>query len=144
MEVRIYREGDDKRMTFRRNDSWGVNREQLLYMATQCPSWTFFIDGKPLMIFGAWPLWKGAWEAWAMPTDDLRGHGLAVIRTMRHAIELFKQRDDVDRLTCMVREFDTEYQKYMRLLGFRIEYVLDKAYDGKYDIYGYKHGLKKV
>lgn len=139
-EVKIYRDGDEKDMEFRAPDDWGVSREELLYLATQCPSWTLFIDDKPVMIFGAWNLWKGSWEAWAMPTDKARGHGMIVVRTIKLAIELFKKRDDVNRLSCMVREFDTEYQKFMRLIGFRLEFELKKAYDGKFDIYGYKHG----
>ncbi len=138
MEVQVYREADMEAISARQEDDWGVNADALQMMVSQYPAWTFRIDGRPVMILGVWKLWEGNWECWAIPSDDARGSGLAVVRATRRLLDEVATWKDVNRFTALSREDKVEYNRWLEMLGFDVEYTQRKAYDNRLDVIGYR------
>lgn len=136
--VGSYREGDEDLIQERSEDDWGTNESAIRLMISQCPAWTFRINDEVIMLMGVWELWKGNWECWSMPSDKARGHAFEIVKLTRGILHQLEQRSDVKRFTALSREDKGEYNRWLKLLGFDVEYRQKQAYDGKLDVIGYR------
>lgn len=79
-------------------------------------SWTFAVDGEPMMCGGTVQIWPGRSTAWAFISKKAGPHMLFLTRGARDCLAKVK-----GRLEVAVRFDFEEGKRWVRLLGFRRE-----------------------
>ena len=105
----------------------GIN-ESVLH-ANSRGSWVMTIDGIDVGI-GGFEGYPGGrvYQAWAYPNDDMKGHGLAVVRMVREKIaEMFIHSPFLTRIQAHAHECDREACRFALACGFTPESIMERA-----------------
>ncbi len=137
MRIRDYHDGDltwiRKRVDFLHGQT-GMNDARLA--ALSC-AWTITQDFYPVCVTGCFKLFENVWHCWMIVSDDVRGHGLAIVRRCRAILKLACEANHIKRLTANVDAGNEENLGFARLVGFEVEYIqLDAGPNASGDIAG--------
>ena len=93
---------------------------------------TFYIGERILGVVAHTMIWPGLGEAWVHVSDDIRGHGMSLVRNTKKLLEEDQRKYNVRRTNALIHEDRYEYLKWVKLLGFVGESYMPKAApDGK-------------
>ena len=77
-------------------------------------------------------MWPGLADAWLYASDEVRGHGMSLVRQSKKLLEDSQQKFGIRRTNCIIHEDRPEYLKWAELIGFKGEsYMAKAAPDGK-------------
>ena len=97
---------------------------------------TFVSGTRPVGCVGGQVQWPGVAQIWAVLSDDLRGHGLAVTRACRRLLARECEKYAIRRVHCLVRADNGEYLRWISLLGFEHEFTMHRAAPDGADLWG--------
>ena len=93
---------------------------------------TFYSGDKILGVMAHTMIWPGLGEAWVHVSEDIRGHGMSLVRNTKRILEEDQRIYNVRRTNALIHEDRYEYLKWVKLLGFVGESFMPKAApDGK-------------
>ena len=81
-------------------------------------------DGMVLGCAGVVPLWPGVGQAWAVFSDDLLEHPVALTRSSERALERIAAAYDMRRIQATVRDGHGRGARWLSFLGFELEGLL--------------------
>jgi hypothetical protein len=91
-----------------------------------------FLDGEPVAVVGAHPMWPGVWSVFAFGTDKWSKVVLALTRYVRTFIIPALYNGGCRRAQCFALETHTDARRWLELLGATAEVVLpDFGKDGE-------------
>ncbi len=125
--IRRYREGDIDRINQRSCDDIGMDKQAAEISASSGYTITLDVDGAPVAVGGIVKLYDGVGQIWAVISDDARSHGLELVRSCRRLIESVTVLEKLDRIHCLVCADNVENQRFIKLLGFRCEFLMRKG-----------------
>ena len=98
------------------------------------PAFTVIYKGKPILCFGVTPIWPGVGEGWMIPTRQLQGNAVRLVRGARQLFEKIGPAMQLRRLQFMVRSSHLHAVKFAEALYFEQEATL-RAYGPEGDDY---------
>jgi len=98
---------------------WGDDLEELVqdiqgYGEFQ---WTAVLDGTPVAIIGACPMWPGVWSVWAFGTEDWPKVVLKLTRHARQAMIPALHEQGAHRAECRALKVHEDACRWLELLG---------------------------
>ena len=78
-------------------------------------------DGRPIAIIGIAPMWKGVGTCWTLLSEESKGHGFALTRSMYRVVEELHEERGYWRLQATVMRGDEPSRLWAVQLGFRYE-----------------------
>lgn len=138
LTVRYYQDGDIVEETYREGDRVSSSNDLIVRHGTFARTVTH--DGVVLGAFGCVMRYPGVADAWAVISDDARGHGLALTRLIRRQMHDWIRQLYVWRVTACVidGERSSEYARWVELLGFEFESVETHAGPHGEDVWRYR------
>lgn len=127
---RDYRDGDLEAVDAR----FEVMTPELFTPAQLASSdmYTLTFGDEVVAVAGHTIVWPGLGEAWFHVSDEIRGHGPWIVKTVKMLLERSQKENDVRRTNALIHEDRPEYIKWCELLGFVGEsYMAQAAPDGK-------------
>jgi len=93
----------------------------------QClASATMLTGGKICGIMGIVPVWPGVAEVWFMPTTHTKAHTRQVVKLMRVFIQNSFPAFNLHRIQASAIATNKQHCKFLRLLGFKDEGLMEK------------------
>lgn len=139
MIVRGYREQDF--IDIKLKPTTDITVEQLAKLAVgaaHCFScFTFEQNGRPVAIVGAHRMWDGVAQVWSIVSDEVRGHGLELTKTIKDLLKIVFDTHGIRRGNILVDSSIRENIRWAELLGFKYEFTMEKASPQGKDILGY-------
>lgn len=130
--LKPYREGDEWRIKGYTGDGW--NAIDPAIMTYQTRAWTVMIGEEPVAVMGMTMLWTGSWDCWFVGSGDLSRFALRIARVVREKLDEVARLPDVKRLSASARGDMPQHVKFLQVLGFELEALLEQAYDGHVDV----------
>lgn len=87
--------------------------------------WGAYIDGEPVAMFGAYPMWPGVWSVWSFGTDRWSRVAPAMARFMKSFITPALINAGAHRVFCWSMEAHTDACRWLEFLGAKPEATLD-------------------
>ncbi len=131
MVVRPYTKGDLMKVRIRLGDDMGAHSEEAM-LSGSC--FTFFLDGEPVASMGVIHAYHGVGGVWCVISDQVRGHGIEFCRRTRNLLKQSMKIMKIHRAHAFVRKENDEYIRFSRLMGMKIEGVMEKASPEKTDL----------
>lgn len=98
-------------------------------------SWSIREDDNILACFGICPMdEEGVGEMWAFISDDMRGHGIYIVKTITAILDNVMESGKFHRLESIVRADREEYIRFSKMIGLTVEGVMRKATANKQDM----------
>ena len=100
-------------------------------------SYTYLVDGVPILCAGVAPLWPGVGEGWAVASQHIYRHGVSAARAARRGFSGVIERSQLHRVQTAVLVGAPRLSRFAQFLGFEREGLM-RAYgsDRKdYDLY---------
>lgn len=110
------------------------NDHKWLAICEANPGWTGLLDGKIMAAAGVIIPFKGLGEAWLLTTPLVEKHPLLFVRTVKRVMGMIAVSHGLHRLQAMVDVSFTRAHRFVELLGFESEAVLEK-YGPKQETY---------
>jgi RimJ/RimL family protein N-acetyltransferase len=134
MNLTYYQKGDIYMIPIREGDECGKPIVEEDYSSEL--SWSIRDGNDILACFGICPMdEEGVGEMWAFISDDMRGHGLYLIKTVKAILDFVMESGKFHRLESIVRADREEYVRFSQMIGLRVEGVMEKATANKQDMY---------
>lgn len=115
----------------------GYGRPHIQDYAVDGLSYSAMCDGKVFVMFGLYPLWKGVAEAWMLPSAELADRKMvfhkACLRFFPYASEKLK----LHRIQTYVRSTNVQAVRWMEMMYFNREGLLQKYGPDINDYYVY-------
>lgn len=97
-------------------------------------TFTVHVDGEPVALLGVLPSWPGVGTCWALISDQARGqHAVRLTKGARGIVQSMMFSYGMHRMQCYVQPIE-EYQRWIRLLGFRYESTARMALPDRGDL----------
>ena len=138
MRLRHFREADLENINPREEFKADPSMDEWLVLASQ--GWTYTItadDDRPIMILGCNILWEGVAQVWTVPTEEIRGSGLYVVKITKFLLRGIALKARVRRFHCIIHTGYPENIKWIELLGFQHEGTMFRATPDKKDLLVY-------
>ena len=138
LQVRYYQDGDVVGDMYRPGDQLCSLNDIIVRHGTFARTVTY--EGTIVAAFGCVMRYPGVADAWAVVSDDARGHGLSLTRLVRRQMHDWIKQLYVWRVTAGVvdGERSLEYARWAELLGFEFESVEACAGPHGEDIWRYR------
>lgn len=134
VEVRPYEQGDLDAITYRDGDDYSAD---LPKYADAGDATTFLVDGVPIAALGCVLDYPGVAMAWALISEEARGHGLALTKATKEVVEGWIEFYGLHRLHCLVTPEKEEYMRWIEAIGFERESLMKHITPDKGDMYLY-------
>lgn len=92
----------------------GERREALLKRYSR----TLWEESQPIALYGAFPLFEGCYQAWALLSDAALDHPVVLTRSVLRALDWLASEEPVRRVQMHVRDGFEAGQAWARFLGF--------------------------
>ena len=125
-----YQEGDIYELGIREGDDLGVVLQDHPF-----PAWTMRIDGEVAACGGVVNAGGGVGNGWVFVSEKARGHGKALTRFVRGALDRLFDVMRYHRIQTVIRVDRPEYERWATLFGFEKECVLRKASPAQEDLF---------
>ena len=138
VQMRYYQDGDIVSSTYRDGDQLCAMNDIIMRHGTFARTVTH--DGVVLAAFGCVMRYPGVADAWAVVSEDARGHGLALTRFVKRQMHAWIRELYVWRVTAgiVVGERVHEYARWAQALGFEFESVEVRAGPRGEDVWRYR------
>ena len=115
-----------------RDGNWRLDPEIGMRIACQSWSWTFEDDDGPFCLAGCYQHWPGVGVAWMVANARLAGpaRGVFVTKNLRRLLAQYCADNDVLRLQTTVDSRNKGYDRWIELLGFKLEFIQPLAAPG--------------
>ena len=122
MKIRPYRPGDIEHMLHRTRDDFGnESLHGTRFLCEQGNTYVGEVDGVPVALWGTQIIWKGVVHVWTLITDDARGHGLSLTKTIKRMLDEFCIANNIVRCESVVKSDIEENIRWLKTLGFEYE-----------------------
>ena len=87
-------------------------------------SYTYIVNGYPVVCGGVAPLWPGVGEGWVVAGQGIYDHGIQVARGTRQLLTEIAERQNLHRIQSAVLDNNPKLERFARFVGFTPEGVL--------------------
>ena len=128
-----------------RDEGWTLGEPLAMTIAINSFAWTFEDDQGPFCIAGCYRFWQGVGSAWMVANRRMNWRkGVFITKHMRRLLQQYCEDNNIKRVGTVVDSRFHNYDKWVELLGFELEYVQLKAAPGNAgDLYGYVYWSKE-
>ena len=98
------------------------------------PTWTVLVDNVPVALYGFAESSPGVYDLWGVGTEELRGHGVALVKHVREILVLAFELLEVHRIQTTCRTDRPEYVRFIELFGFQREGVMRQLAPDRSDL----------
>lgn len=132
MKLRDYMTGDEHLINIRDQNklAYSSAAAEISRFATTMVS----EDGDPIAICGVVHQDDGVGSIWVMCSDEVRGHGKAIVRSGKELCSIWMDKFKYHRLQAIVKMGNEEDKKFAVLCGFKLEGVMRKATPDQMDV----------
>lgn len=130
IKIRAYESGDaykiKPRMVFN-NDPTLLDRVEALAGNLDSYSNTFLNENEEVIaIVGLTLLWPRVADIWAVISDDVKKSPISFHKRIKHALSFYSEKLDIKRYQVFVQSEYSDGCKWMKVLGFKVEGLLEK------------------
>ena len=133
-EMRQFQQGDLDSITYREGDDYSSDLDKY---AANGDATTFLVNGQPIAALGCVLDYPGVAMAWALISEDARGHGVALTKATREVVEEWIDLYGLHRLHCLVTPGKEEYIRWIEAIGFEKESLMKHVTPDKQDMFLY-------
>ena len=84
-------------------------------------SYTYMVNGSPVLCCGIAPLWGGVCEGWVIAGEQIYSHGVGAARAIRTGLDLIAAREKMHRIQTAILTGDERLPRFAQFLGFQRE-----------------------
>lgn len=133
-DIREYQDGDATLIEQREVDlRLPIGVPDMVFISKSY-KFTYTINNEPAGLVGLYTLFDGVYQAWARPSDRLRGYGRQVVRATRSLLDSYEELLHARQIRTTSPSYAVENIKWLRLIGFKQEAVLRGMLDGGHDL----------